>query len=336
MSAPYPWLQPQWQALGERHARDRIGHAYLLSGREGLGKSAFAEAVAQTLLCEAPGSTFSPCCGCRSCLLYQAGNHPDVKLLAPEEDRKSIVIDQVRALIEFFTLKSHYGRRKIGIVDPADSMHHAAANALLKILEEPPAEALLLLVAHRPALLPATVLSRCQRLHFAQPPWPDRLAWVSAQTPPGATTAIALDQLTWCGAPLQLLEQVTSARPQLFNDIIATLRAAFARGFDPLAAARNFADVDIRRFLDAIELSVQAAVQLGAGHAPAELLLAPASQRLLQEISDKLNFDSLLRYLDQIGASRAIVQRSSGVRSTEIIESLWCMWMKATQTEFAV
>lgn len=334
MSAPYPWLAEAWHELVGRATRDALGHAYLLCGREGLGKFAFAERFAHGLLCERRPSDGQACGGCRGCLLNASGNHPDLKLLGLEEERKSIVIDQVRGLIEFFTLKAHYHGRKIGIVYPADTMNNAAANALLKILEEPPATALLLLVASRPALLPATIHSRCQRINFALPPWEVREQWLRAELA-SRDKAPNLDDLSLCGAPLEVLAQLDSPRPQLMNDVIAALRTNLHGGGNPLEVARAFADVEIRRYLDTLELAVQAAAQRRAGHVPPQLRLSANSQRQLQEISDKLHFDSLLSYLDKVGASRAMVLRSGGVRSAEVIENLWQSWMKSTQLENA-
>lgn len=334
MSAPYPWLAEPWHELVERAARDTLGHAYLLCGREGLGKFAFAERFAHGLLCERRPSDGEACGSCRGCLLNASGNHPDLKLLSLEEERKSIVIDQVRELIGFFTLKAHYHGRKICIVYPADTMNNAAANALLKILEEPPATALLLLVASRPALLPATIHSRCQRINFALPPWELREQWLRAELA-GRDKAPKLDDLSLCGAPLEVLAQLDSPRPQLMNDVIAALHTNLQGRGNPLEVARAFADVEIRRYLDTLELAVQAAVQRRAGHPPPQLRLSANSQRQLQEISDKLHFDSLLSYLDRVGASRAMVLRSGGVRGAEVIENLWQSWMKSTQMENA-
>ncbi len=334
MSAPYPWLAAPWSDLATRAANNTLGHAYLLCGREGLGKFAFAENFAHGLLCEMRPSDAHACGRCRGCLLTASGNHPDLNLVSPVEDRKSIVIDQVRELIEFFTLKAHYHGRKIGIVGPADKMNTAAANALLKILEEPPASALLMLVANRPAQLPATVLSRCQRINFPMPAWDVREHWLAEQLAAGAPRPNTAD-LTLHGAPLEMLAQLDSPRPQLMNDIITALRASLDGRSNPLECARAFADVDVRRYLDALELVVQAAAQLRAGHAPGQLRMPPISQRQLQEISDKLHFDSLLTYLDLVGASRAMVLRSSGIRGAEVIENLWQGWMKSTQMEMA-
>jgi hypothetical protein len=183
-------------------------------------------------------------------------------------------------------------------------------------------------------MLPATIHSRCQRINIALPDWEVREHWLREQLA-SREKAPKLDDLTLCGAPLEVLTQLDSARPQLMNDVIAALRAHLDGRGNPLEVARGFADVEIRRYLDTLELAVQAAAQLRAGHCPPQLRLSANSQRQLQEISDKLHFESLLSYLDKVGASRAMVLRSSGVRGTEIIENLWQGWMKSTQLENA-
>ena len=152
---PYPWLAEAWQRLTSRLAADRLGHAYLISGPPGLGKHALAEDFSRSALCEGARATQGAACGrCRSCLLLASGHHPDRVMVGLLEDKKVIGIDQVRDLGGFYALKSHYGRRKVAILGPAETMATNAANALLKLLEEPPPGALMLLIAHRRDVCP--------------------------------------------------------------------------------------------------------------------------------------------------------------------------------------
>ena len=332
MSAPYPWQARQWELLCSGHVRGTLAHAYLLCGREGLGKFQLADSFAQLVLCEAAGR--SACGRCRGCTLYRSGNHPDIKLLQIEEDRKSIVVEQVRELIDFYALKAHFKGPKLALIHPADAMNTAAANALLKILEEPPASGLLLLVAHRPNLLPATVISRCQRVNFTLPSWPEREAWVQASlTREQARPDLA--SVTLHGAPLEIIEQLGSPEASLFDDLIDTLGDS-AREFDVLATARRFAAIEVRRFIDALEAVVQATVVLRSGHLPVNLRLSRHRLEQLQEISNKLNCKRLFLYLDVIAQARTSVLRSSGVRGAEVIENLWFGWARAMHVENAV
>lgn len=160
--------------------RGRVAHAYLFRGPEGVGKSTAAQLFAQTLVCErAEGE---PCGECRSCQLSAQGNHPDVRLITFELDDKGrtkteISIHQIRQdpdgphqtprpLVQDAVLRPLLGKRKVYIVDPAHRMSQAAANAMLKVLEEPPPYAVLILVSSQPAALLPTVLSRCQQVTF--------------------------------------------------------------------------------------------------------------------------------------------------------------------------
>lgn len=145
----------QKKAVDDFHSiLDKSAGGYLLTGPEGIGKTAIAEELAARLLHIRPG-----------------GEHPGLQRILPDETKatRTIGVDQVRALIEVMRHTATAGRKRVGLVLPADSMTPQAANALLKTLEEPPSEAVLLLVSHRPGSLPATIRSRC---HFLPCPFP--------------------------------------------------------------------------------------------------------------------------------------------------------------------
>ena len=144
-------------------------HALLVSGPAGIGKSALADAFAQSLLCEAPQADAQACGRCDACRWYAAGNHPDLRRLEPGADdegkpSKEIRIDSVRDLETFFAIGGHRGSARIVLVDPADALNPVAANALLKTLEEPTPGLHFVLVTGRPDALPVTVRSRCLAL----------------------------------------------------------------------------------------------------------------------------------------------------------------------------
>jgi DNA polymerase III subunit delta' len=320
MNAPYPWLEEAWQELTARQAQQRLGHAYLLAGREGLGKLALALAFTRLALCENAVDA-SPCGSCRSCILLDSGNHPDFIRVTPEEDKKSIGIDQIRALIDFYTLKSHYGRQKVAVLHPAELMTTNAANALLKLLEEPPPGALFLLVTHRPGHLPATVLSRCQRIALAAPDWPATLAWLDAQRAQRADLADARTR-SLSGAPLTLLGQLESADASIHDRVIEILTGLANRSLGVLEASRRLAGDEARSTIEAIELIVRAVALIGAGEQPRHIHLAPAHERHLQSIANKLNSPGLFTFLDRTVEARATLARSSGVRGAEVVENL--------------
>ncbi len=177
VSAPMPWQAQDWQHLGQQIDRGQLPHALLLSGPEHIGKSRLGLALARLLLCSQPAAGLN-CGHCHACELTASGTHGDFQWLSPEGKSRVIKIDQVRKIVEFTNRTAGFGLRKIIVFAPAESMNISAANALLKVLEEPPANTHLILVCHRPHGLPATVRSRCQILRPAIPTPEQSLAWL--------------------------------------------------------------------------------------------------------------------------------------------------------------
>ncbi len=180
-----PWHAGHWERLQARRQRDAMPHALLLCGPAGLGKRAFMRQFVNGLLCQHPEQG-SACGRCRSCLLLAAGTHPDlVELgLGLRKDgvqRREIVVEQVRELSARLAMSSQFGGWQVAVIDPADAMNSAAANALLKTLEEPSSQTLLILLADAPWMLPQTIRSRCQRIEFQLPSASVAMAWLQEQ-----------------------------------------------------------------------------------------------------------------------------------------------------------
>ncbi|EIJ42654.1 DNA polymerase III, delta'' subunit [Beggiatoa alba B18LD] len=183
MITAFPWHEPLWHTIHTAYQKDRLPHALLFCGVQGMGKTALAQRLAALLLCETPLADGNPCQQCKACQLRQANNHPDFLEIAPAEAGKQILIDQIRQLIQFCALTSHHGRYQVALIHPAEAMNHNAANSLLKILEEPPAKTVLLLVSHQPSALMATIRSRCQRVDFSKVNPAVTQQWLSQQLP---------------------------------------------------------------------------------------------------------------------------------------------------------
>jgi len=164
-----PWLQPHWQRLYDYKAQNRVPQALLISGNKGLGKLQLASHYAAALLCANPQTNGLACAHCSSCLLFKAQTHPDFIQLQPEEPGKTITIGQIRQLILRLTLKPQFDKYRVIIIDPAELMNNAAANAFLKYLEEPTERTVVILITHKPSRLLATIVSRCQKLAINQP-----------------------------------------------------------------------------------------------------------------------------------------------------------------------
>lgn len=154
--------EPAVQGLHHAFEKNRVSHAYLFEGPEGVGKKTTALAFAELLLCQEPVG--SEACGvCNSCHMMAAGMHPDLITVAP--DGKSIKIKQIRELRTRLGVSSRQGGYTVVVIEAADTMGIEAANALLKTIEEPQGPTVFLLLATS-MRLPQTILSRVQRIHF--------------------------------------------------------------------------------------------------------------------------------------------------------------------------
>jgi len=210
---PYPWHEADLARL--LADRQRLPHALLVHGSAGIGKTRFIRALAAAALCERPKGGLA-CGACESCHWLEQGNHPDFREIVPEaaeddeegaeaeggraEKAKSLVIkiDQVRALADFLSLSTHRAGYRVLLLHPAEALHPAAANALLKTLEEPPPATLIVLASDRPARLLATIRSRCRRVALHAPEPATALAWLRAQGVAEPEAALAMAG----GAPL--------------------------------------------------------------------------------------------------------------------------------------
>jgi len=216
----YPWQSSQWQQIQSRLQQQRLAHGLLFHGRRGLGKKDFAHALAAAVLCQSPKQNAQACGQCASCKLLSAGTHPDLIILAPEEAGKAIKVDDVRGLSASMSLTAQLSGYKVAVVEDADQMNISAANSLLKTLEEPTSQSLLILVSHHPERLPITVRSRCQLLAFQNPQSPQAETWLQQQGLNNAALLLSLSH----GAPLLALQmnegEFLEQRQQLLHALL--------------------------------------------------------------------------------------------------------------------
>jgi DNA polymerase III subunit delta' len=244
-----PWHADAWARLQARRERDALPHALLLAGPAGLGKREFLADFVKGLLCQRPEQGVA-CGTCRSCLLLAAGTHPDVVALSfgLRKDggvRTEIVVDQVRDLSQRLAMSSQFGGWQVATIDPADAMNAAAANALLKTLEEPTPSTILILVADEPARLPATIRSRCQRIDFLVPTREVALEWLRGQGVADAPAALEAAggnpglARAWAG------DGALKQRNEVRNDLKSL---AAGRG-DPMEVVKRWQATDPSRYV---------------------------------------------------------------------------------------
>jgi DNA polymerase-3 subunit delta' len=248
--ASYPWLNEYLERIGELLRQGRMPHALLVTGRPGLGKLTFAHSVAALLICEDRGNGHAACGKCRACHLQAAGNHPDYFHVTLPEDEKTgkvgtaIRIDQIRELSERLILSRHGAGHKVAILEPADALNINAANSLLKTLEEPADNTVLVLVSAQPGRLPPTVRSRCQQFRIDAPATDVALDWLAGQYDgPRPEVFLRLAE----GAPLRALALAQENALEERRDRFDTLVGLYNGSQDPVAVAQVWAkDEDLR------------------------------------------------------------------------------------------
>lgn len=325
---PLAWHLSCWQQLRAQAEQKRLPHALLLAGAAGVGKWHFAQTLAAFWLCHAPGAA-GACGECQSCRLLAAGSHPD--FIFPETSGKSeqLRVDEIRDVVEFASKTAQLGQRRLVLLHPADNMNRSAQNALLKTLEEPGEETLLLLVADRIHLLLPTIRSRCQQLVLPLPPTAEARAWLMQQ---GLESAIADAALVAAaGAPLAakalagsdwfaerqqwIAELVTLARGQGAMAVLSQRLARYPQE-ELLAALGHWthqalrsgflrqspADPTAQKFVEI--LRIRGARSMCLWHAS----LNTASQRLARNanLNKELQLDQLLWQLTPAGAASTL------------------------------
>lgn len=176
----YPWLRPDFEKLVASYQAGRGHHALLIQALPGMGDDALIYALSRYLLCQQPDGHKS-CGHCRGCQLMQAGTHPDYYSLFPEKGKSTLGIDAVREVSEKLYERARLGGAKVVWIPDAALMTDAAANALLKTLEEPPAQTWFFLASREPARLLATLRSRCRLHHLAPPSESYAVSWLARE-----------------------------------------------------------------------------------------------------------------------------------------------------------
>jgi DNA polymerase III subunit delta' len=295
----FSWQAQQWQQITQRTS---LPHALLLRGRAGVGKHVFALDLAQSLLCSKPQQTRA--CGvCPSCVWFAEGGHPDFRLISPEDvdesedapkkkttKKSQISVAQIRQLIDYLSLSSHQvNSRRVILISPAETLNLASANALLKMLEEPPANTLFLLVSSQPQRLLPTILSRCQVIDMPLPSKADALSWLASQGIKDAERA--LDYAG--GAPLLALQSAEEG--EVSTNLVKNL--ALGAKLDPFVSAPLFFSIGMERALETLQKWV---FDL-AGYKLAQTLhYHPQQGSALQALCKSVNLNLLLNFQNKL------------------------------------
>ncbi|TAL76740.1 MAG: DNA polymerase III subunit delta' [Burkholderiaceae bacterium] len=230
--------------------RDRFAHAWLVHGMAGIGKRRFVQAAAASLLCESPQGGLA-CGRCAACQWVAGGNHPDLRLIRPDAvareegadlqeeageqaapakkaPSRDIRVEQLRALAPWFNTATHRGGWRVAVLYPSEALNAISANALLKVLEEPPEHTVFLLTVDSPDRILPTLVSRCRRLHLPVPAAAASAAWLGEQGLDDSAQWLAAAG----GAPLRAL-QMSSTGGHACPDWLSQLVRAMAQDAVP-------------------------------------------------------------------------------------------------------
>ncbi|TRW89509.1 DNA polymerase III subunit delta' [Candidatus Methylobacter oryzae] len=319
---PLPWQQPLWEHLYGYIAQKRIPQALLITGHKGLGKQRLAEQFALALLCAVPQHNGIACGLCSSCVLINAETHPDFIRVQPEEPGKAITIGQIRGLITQLTLKPQFEAHRVVIINPADNMNNAAANAFLKCLEEPTERTLIILISEKPGKLPSTIISRCQKLALATPDKETVVDWL-AETSSCSTETLRNNVALAQGAPLLALDylndEVLMVRNECFNAWIAIAK----RLKSPVIVAEDWHKLSASPLIFWMTSWVIDLIK-SSYHAQAQNLYNPDLSSQLQELSERLELKGLYKFYDLLLASRQ--RLDTQINRQLLFEELLIQW----------
>ncbi|WP_447831143.1 DNA polymerase III subunit delta' [Aeromonas salmonicida] len=295
----YPWLIPDWHALSQTAQAGRLGHAWLLLGDPGLGKEQLAERLARLHLCQLPDRG-EPCGQCHSCQLFDKGHHPDLGTVTV--DSKTIGVEAIREICARLQNSAQLGRGKVVIIPDAERMTESAANALLKTLEEPAGDSLLLLIASQVSRLLPTILSRCHKHVCQLPTEGETVRWLAEQGHQATLAQVRICQ----GAPLRVLryieEQQDGKRRELSESFVSlSLTPTRATHVCSLLAD----ETQVRLHWLQLFLCDALKTQAGCGH---HQLAMPDLAALSQQLAEGNSSEKLLEAEQQLVALKAACQ----------------------------
>lgn len=323
-----PWLQGDWQRLLRYVQEQRIPQALLITGLENSGEEVLASLFAQALLCDKPAGNGESCGCCSACQLFQADNHPDFLVIEPKEAGAAIVVDTVRELAAKLALAPQYTRHRVVVFHHAQQLNTAAANSLLKTLEEPSQRTVILLLTGQPGRLPATILSRCQRFTLNQPDVGISVNWMyeKGSDREKAEACLALAN----GAPLKALvlaeTDILEQQKNLYHSWLQLAQGVS----DPVLTAEIWLQSPLDQVIDWLISWLMDMVRL-ANVANCGRLYNPGLRQSLQQEVQRLDLMQLFVYLDSVWEAKRLL--STQINRQLMLESLlidWCLLQRTS------
>lgn len=321
-----PWQHSHWTHLHSYIQQQRIPQALLITGGKGVGKMELAKQFAGALLCEQLAADSHACGHCHSCLLLKAQTHPDFMLLQPDEGKTTIAIDQIRSLITKLNLKPQFERYRVVILNPADKLNNASANAFLKCLEEPNERTVIVLISERQSKLPATIRSRCQKLAIAMPDKTTVLSWLKTQSIKDDTAVLlGLAQ----GAPLLALSYAKDGTLARRNECFKQWLEVAKRQTHPILIAEQWLKLPETPLLFWLTSWVVDLIKC-AYQNHADSLYNPDLHTQLQSLTQSISLTGLYRLYDLLLLSRARLE--TPINKQSLFEEILIQWSELNRS----
>ncbi|MAY43555.1 MULTISPECIES: DNA polymerase III subunit delta' [unclassified Neptuniibacter] len=319
----HPWFEARVQHLAKLHNDGRLPHALLLHGMPGIGKADFAKAFAQMLLCQQPID--GKACGhCKPCELNAAGSHPDLFLLAPDEPGKQLKVDQVRALNEFIYSTAQQGGYRVVILNPADSMNTASANALLKMLEEPGADTLILLLTSKIGQLLPTIKSRCQHIECHPPAEHEAIQWLMNASDLDEDRAKSILHIN-LGAPMEALAYIENGLNDQRAQLVRGLADILKQRRTALEVAQSWNKLDLELILGWFySLLIDAA--RGAVCETGDVIRQDDARNMLNAVAKKTNPVKIFKLADKVHEERKAILLRQNPNKQLLLECILLEW----------
>jgi len=314
----HPWNQELWQHLTLEP--ERANHALLFNGARGLGKQALALSLAHFVLT----GTHS-----QSASLFDAASHPDLHVIMPEAEvtenllgqfaqrylqahagkpRKTITIDQIRALTDALTTHPHIATTRVILIFHAQTMNRNAANALLKSLEEPPANTLFIVVSDEVSKLAKTVRSRCSLVNFKAPGFASGESWLKMQGElPESEIATHLAMAN--NSPLLALQMFRNDYLSALKSVFTDVNSLWTQRSEVTQVAKNWQQVGGLKSVDILQKLCTDLLRCSLSKDP-ESVFFPVQKSWVQSVSGKLSRTKLLEVIDELTYAKRMLATS--------------------------
>lgn len=329
--ALYSWQQKQVALLQSLEEQERLPHALIFSGPKGIGKAEFVAWFAAYLMCQETAN--KPCGVCQNCTLIESDSHPDFRHVTILKDaktgkaKKEIGIDQIRDLIQFVSLSQAGSGYKVVVISPADSLNISSANSLLKLLEEPQGQTIILLVADQVEKLPATIRSRCQIINMSLPKTEEAVAWLAKQEDFTGDEVMALKMAQ--GAPLaalRLSDELSEGGVDYNGVITDCLNLMFNRRPGVLEASQSWQRCPISVLIE-WQLSLSRDLIRLINGVPKRHFENQNKYEALQKVRDRLNLSKVLVLYDYL--TDIYAKTDAPLRAETFREQLALRWKQS-------